>query len=56
LTFYYYLTIIPHMNVYAYSDFFIRYLFGDEKNTDLLLSFINSVHEDYNLQGCMGEQ
>jgi len=25
------------------------YLLGDEKNSDLLLSFINSVHEDYDL-------
>jgi len=37
------------MSVYAYSDIFIRYLLGDERNSDLLLSFINSVHEDYSL-------
>jgi len=49
LTFFSLSTIIPSMNVYAYSDFFVRYLLGDEKNSDLLLSFINSVHEDYNL-------
>ena len=37
------------MIVYAYSDIFARYLLGDEKNKDLLLSFINAVNEDYHL-------
>lgn len=31
--------------VYPYSDFFVRYLLGDQENIDLLLSFINAVHE-----------
>lgn len=35
--------------VYPYSDIFVRYLLGDEKSSDLLLSFINAVHEDYDL-------
>lgn len=35
--------------VHPYSDIFVRYLLGDETNTDLLLSFINAVHEDYQL-------
>lgn len=35
--------------VHPYSDIFVRYLLGDEENTDLLISFINAVHEDYNL-------
>ena len=29
------------------SDSFVLYLFGDESNVDLLLSFINAVHIDY---------
>jgi len=33
--------------VFPYDDFFVRYLLGDESNTDLLLSFINAVHADY---------
>jgi uncharacterized alpha/beta hydrolase family protein len=37
------------MIVYAYTDIFARYLLGDEKNSDLLLYFINSVNEDNNL-------
>ncbi len=32
--------------VYPYNDFFVRYLLGDEENTDLLLSFINAVNEN----------
>jgi predicted transposase/invertase (TIGR01784 family) len=36
-------TILP------YTDIFVRYLLGDEKNTDLLLSFINAVNKDNNL-------
>ena len=35
--------------IYAYSDIFVRYLLGDERNTDLLLSFINAVNADYDL-------
>lgn len=35
--------------VHPYSDIFVRYLLGDENNKDLLLSFINAVHEDYEL-------
>ena len=35
--------------VHPYSDIFVRYLLGDENNKDLLLSFINAVHEDYDL-------
>ena len=37
------------VTVLPYSDIFVRYLRGDEKNTDLLLSFINAVNTDYNL-------
>ena len=37
------------MLIHAYTDIFARYLLGDKKNTDLLLYFINSVNEDYNL-------
>ncbi len=33
--------------VLPYNDYFVRYLLGDESNNDLLLSFINAVHEDY---------
>ncbi len=33
--------------VYPYTDIFVRYLLGDEANTDLLISFINAVNEDY---------
>ena len=33
--------------VLAYSDIFARFLLGDEKNKDILLSFINAVNEDY---------
>ncbi len=33
--------------VYPYTDIFVRYLLGDEENSDLLLSFINAVNEDY---------
>lgn len=33
------------ITVYPYSDFFVRYLLGDEENIDLLLSFINAVNE-----------
>jgi len=29
------------------NDFFVRYLLAEESNKDLLLSFINAVHEDY---------
>ncbi len=32
--------------VLPYTDFFVRYLLGDENNIDLLLSFINAVNED----------
>ena len=36
------------VKVYPYSDIFVRYLLGNEKNKDLLLSFINAVNEDSN--------
>ncbi len=35
--------------IYPYSDIFVRYLLGDENNTDLLLSFINAVNQNYKL-------
>jgi predicted transposase/invertase (TIGR01784 family) len=35
--------------VYPYTDFLVRYLLGDEENTDLLLSFINAVNENSGL-------
>ena len=37
-----------HMGTYIKptSDIFFRYLFGSEENSNLLLSFINSVMED----------
>jgi predicted transposase/invertase (TIGR01784 family) len=28
------------------SDIFFRYLFGSEQNKDILISFLNAVHED----------
>jgi predicted transposase/invertase (TIGR01784 family) len=34
--------------VKPYSDIFVRYLLGDEKNKDLLISFINAVNNDSN--------
>jgi len=37
------------VNILPYTDVFVRYLLGDEKNTDLLLSFINAVNKDYGL-------
>ena len=39
------------VNIHPYTDIFVRYLLGDEKNTDLLLSFINAVNEDTDLPG-----
>jgi len=47
LTFACFFTTMLIMIVFAYSDIFVRYLLGDVKNTDLLLSFINAVNEDY---------
>ncbi|MBD3314801.1 MAG: hypothetical protein GF344_03365, partial [Chitinivibrionales bacterium] len=32
--------------VRPYSDFFVRYLLGDEKNKDLLISFLSAVNVD----------
>jgi predicted transposase/invertase (TIGR01784 family) len=32
----------------AYSDIFVKYLMGSEENKDLLISFINVVHKDFN--------
>lgn len=32
--------------VKTFSDIFVRYLLGDEKNTDILKSFINAVNID----------
>jgi len=37
------------VEILPYTDVFVRYLLGDEKNSDLLLSFINAVNKDYNL-------
>jgi len=38
-----------NIKVRPYTDIFVRYLLGDEKNSDLLISFINAVNEDYKL-------
>ena len=35
--------------ILPYSDLFVRYLLGDERNKDLLLSFINAVNEHQGL-------
>jgi hypothetical protein len=43
----YYRTI---MHIKASSDIFIHYLWGTEKNKDLLISFINTVLEDSEFQ------
>jgi len=37
------------VEILPYTDIFVRYLLGDEKNSDLLLSFINAVNKDNNL-------
>ena len=37
------------VNIRPYTDIFVRYLLGDEKNSDLLLSFINAVNKDLDL-------
>ena len=43
------MSIKKRVKILPYTDVFIRYLLGDEKNSDLLLSFINAVNKDYNL-------
>jgi predicted transposase/invertase (TIGR01784 family) len=37
------------MNINPLSDIFVRYLLGDERNKDLLISFINAVNQDSEL-------
>ncbi len=37
------------VDIKPYTDIFVRYLLGDEKNSDLLLSFINAVNKDTDL-------
>jgi predicted transposase/invertase (TIGR01784 family) len=37
------------IQINPYSDMFVRFLLGDERNKDLLLSFINAVNEDSHL-------
>ncbi len=37
---------MPELFMKATSDLFIKYLFGTEEDTDLLISFINAVFED----------
>ncbi len=43
------MSVNKKVNILPYTDVFVRYLLGDEKNNDLLLSFINAVNTDYNL-------
>lgn len=43
------MSINRKVDILPYTDVFVRYLLGDEKNNDLLLSFINAVNADYNL-------
>jgi predicted transposase/invertase (TIGR01784 family) len=38
------------MHIKASSDIFIHYLWGTDKNKDLLISFINTVLEDSEFQ------
>jgi len=43
------MSIKKTVNIRPYTDIFVRYLLGDEKNSDLLLSFINAVNKNLDL-------